>query len=107
MSSELHYLTAVELLEAYRKRELSPVEVAKAVLARIEKMNPVLNAFNLVSDRVIEDASASEARWHAGQPELIEPMVALLPTDVLPIHQSTTCPVLGLCQTRSTWASDE
>jgi aspartyl-tRNA(Asn)/glutamyl-tRNA(Gln) amidotransferase subunit A len=69
MSSELHYLTAGELVDAYRKRELSPMEVASAVLARIEKLNPVLNAFNLVSDRVIEDARASEARWHAGQPK--------------------------------------
>jgi aspartyl-tRNA(Asn)/glutamyl-tRNA(Gln) amidotransferase subunit A len=67
--SELCALTATELLEGFRKRTLSPVEVARAVLARIEAFNSRLNAFNLVSDRLIEDAKASEARWSAGQPK--------------------------------------
>ncbi|HZE59885.1 MAG TPA: amidase [Burkholderiales bacterium] len=62
-------LTAVQLLDAYRRHELSPVEVTKAVMARIEKLNPVLNAFNLVSDHALGDARASEARWMSGQPQ--------------------------------------
>src|SRR3954471_17419833 len=69
MSEDLCSLSAAQLLEAYRKHQLSPVDVARAVLERIEKLNPVLNAFNLVSDRAIEDAKASEARWMAGQPK--------------------------------------
>src|SRR3954471_13745004 len=64
---DLCALTATELLEGYRKHELSPVEVTRAVLARIEKLNPVLNAFNLVSDHALDDAKASEARWMSGQ----------------------------------------
>ncbi len=67
--SDLWALTATALLEGFRKRALSPVEVAHAVLARIEAFNPRLNAFNLVSDRLLEDAKASEARWSAGQPQ--------------------------------------
>jgi aspartyl-tRNA(Asn)/glutamyl-tRNA(Gln) amidotransferase subunit A len=66
--SDLCALTASELVDAFRKKTLSPVEVARAVAARIEKLNPVYNAFNLVSDRIVEDAKASEARWMAGQP---------------------------------------
>jgi aspartyl-tRNA(Asn)/glutamyl-tRNA(Gln) amidotransferase subunit A len=66
---ELCSLTATALLDSFRKRTLSPVEVARAVLARIEAFNPRLNAFNLVSDRLLEDAKASEARWSAGQPQ--------------------------------------
>src|SRR5947208_5405457 len=66
---DLCALTAVELLDGYRKHELSPVEVTRAVLERIEKLNPVLNAFNLVSDRAMDDAKASEARWMSGQPK--------------------------------------
>jgi aspartyl-tRNA(Asn)/glutamyl-tRNA(Gln) amidotransferase subunit A len=62
-------LTATALLEGYRKRTLSPVEVAQAVMKRIEALNPRLNAFLLVSDRILEDAKASEARWAAGQPK--------------------------------------
>src|SRR5690242_11253197 len=67
--SDLCALSATDLLDGYRKHQLSPVEVTRAVLERIEKLNPVLNAFNLVSDRAIEDAKASEARWLAGQPK--------------------------------------
>ena len=65
----IYELGATELLEAYRKHEVSPVEVTRAVLERIERLNPVLNAFNLVSERALEDAKASEARWLAGQPK--------------------------------------
>jgi aspartyl-tRNA(Asn)/glutamyl-tRNA(Gln) amidotransferase subunit A len=68
MSTDLCALSATELLDAYRKHDLSPVEVTQAVLERIAKLNPVLNAFNLVSERAMEDAKASEARWLAGQP---------------------------------------
>src|SRR3954471_5826838 len=66
---DLCALTATELLDGYRKHKLSPVEVTKAVLERIERLNPVVNAFNLVSDHALEDAKASEARWLAGQPK--------------------------------------
>jgi aspartyl-tRNA(Asn)/glutamyl-tRNA(Gln) amidotransferase subunit A len=66
--TELHQLTATALLEGYRTRTLSPVEVARAVLKRIEDFNPRFNAFNLVSERLIDDAKAAEARWAAGQP---------------------------------------
>src|SRR5437773_264602 len=69
MSRDLCALSATELLDAYRKHELSPVEVTRAVLERIEKLNPVLNAFNLVSQRAMDDAKASEARWMSGQPK--------------------------------------
>ncbi len=67
--TDLCSLTATALLEGYRQRTLSPVEVAQAVLKRIEAFNPRFNAFNLVSDRLAEDAKASEARWAAGQPK--------------------------------------
>src|SRR3982751_3339542 len=67
MTQDLCGLSATALLDGYRKHELSPVEVTRAVLARIEKLNPVLNAFNLISDHALEDAKASEARWMSGQ----------------------------------------
>jgi aspartyl-tRNA(Asn)/glutamyl-tRNA(Gln) amidotransferase subunit A len=64
----IYTLTATELLEGYRKHTLSPVEVAQAVMKRIETFNPRFNAFNRVSDRFVEEAKASEARWAAGRP---------------------------------------
>ena len=66
--NDLCALTAVELLEGYRKHELSPVEVTRAVLERIEQRNPVLNAFCLVSEQALDQARQSEQRWLAGQP---------------------------------------
>src|SRR5882672_3784796 len=69
MITDLCALTATALLEGFNRRTLSPVEVTKAVLARIEKLNPKLNAFCLVSDKSLDDAKASEARWMAGQPK--------------------------------------
>jgi len=69
MTNDLCTLTATALLEGYRKRTLSPVEVTQAVLQRIHDLNPKLNAFNLISDQAIEEAKASESRWHSGQPK--------------------------------------
>jgi aspartyl-tRNA(Asn)/glutamyl-tRNA(Gln) amidotransferase subunit A len=66
--SELWALTATELVEGFRKKTLSPVEVTDAVLARIEQLNPKLNAFCLISETALDEAKASEARWTAGQP---------------------------------------
>ncbi|MEU6753168.1 amidase family protein, partial [Spirillospora sp. NPDC046719] len=61
-------LTAVELLEAYRAKELSPVEAAEAVLARIDRDDPGLNAFCLLDPgTTLEAARASAERWRRGE----------------------------------------
>ncbi len=66
---ELAYLSASELVEAYRRKSLSPVELAEAVLRRIERLEPKLNAFALRDpDGAMALARASEARWQKGQP---------------------------------------
>jgi aspartyl-tRNA(Asn)/glutamyl-tRNA(Gln) amidotransferase subunit A len=83
MSADLCTLPATELLERYRKRELSPVEVAKAVLKRIEELNPVYNAFVLVSEEIVESAKASEARWHRGEPKGLLDGVPVSVKDIL------------------------
>ncbi len=61
--------SAHELLQHYAAGEVSPVEVTQSVLDRIERVNPVLNAFVLVDpDAAMAAARASEARWHMGEP---------------------------------------
>ena len=45
---DIKSLTAAELLRLYRKRELSPVEVTRDQLDRIEKFEPAINAFIIV-----------------------------------------------------------
>ena len=72
-ATELCYTSASELGRLYRSRELSPVEVTDAVLARIERLNPKLNAFlTVTADLAREQAKASEARAVRG--ELIGPL---------------------------------
>jgi aspartyl-tRNA(Asn)/glutamyl-tRNA(Gln) amidotransferase subunit A len=62
-------LTATELLAAYRTKELSPVEVAQAVLERIERVDSLVNAFCLVDPEwSLEAARASADRWRRGEP---------------------------------------
>lgn len=68
-SRSLHALSATELLAAYEKGALSPVEVTEAALARIAAWEPKINAFyRLHGEQARAAARASEARWRARQP---------------------------------------
>jgi len=69
MSADLTSLSATELVELYRTHAVSPLEVTQAVLKRIDKLNPVYNAFNLVNERALDEAKASAARWQRGEPK--------------------------------------
>ena len=57
-ADELHYLSISALGKLYRARELSPVEVTRALLDRIEKYNRRLNAFITV----LEESALAQAR---------------------------------------------
>jgi aspartyl-tRNA(Asn)/glutamyl-tRNA(Gln) amidotransferase subunit A len=83
MTTDLCALSATELVDAYRKRELSPLDVAKAVSRRIEDLNPVLNAFNLVNDKLEAEARESEARWMRGAPRGLLDGVPVTVKDIL------------------------
>lgn len=62
-------LSASELLEQYRAKKLSPVDVARDVLQRIERDNPAIGAFCVrYPEETLEMARASEARWARGEP---------------------------------------
>jgi aspartyl-tRNA(Asn)/glutamyl-tRNA(Gln) amidotransferase subunit A len=67
MSEAIAYATIRELGARYRKRELSPVEVTRTLLARIEKVDPSLNAFvTLTAERALADARAAEELLRRG-----------------------------------------
>ena len=69
MPADLCSLTGIELLEKYRAREISPVEATRAILERIERLDPVLNAYCLVdAGAALASARESEARWMKGSP---------------------------------------
>lgn len=62
-------LSAAELVPLYASRELSPLEVAKDALARIERFEPQVNAFVVRDDKVpLAMAQDAEARWLKGAP---------------------------------------
>ncbi len=58
--SKLHFLTAVELAEKIRSREISSLELLEIYLERVKKFNPNLNAIILL-DEVGARARAKEA----------------------------------------------
>jgi Asp-tRNA(Asn)/Glu-tRNA(Gln) amidotransferase A subunit family amidase len=63
-TTELHYLSATDALRAFRSRELSPVELLEAVIARAEAVEPTVNALcHTFSDEALEQARAAEARY--------------------------------------------
>jgi len=66
--SNIGDLDCAALTAAYRRGDLSPVEVARDCLAGIER-HAAFNAFMPVRpEPVLEAAAASEARWRNGQP---------------------------------------
>jgi aspartyl-tRNA(Asn)/glutamyl-tRNA(Gln) amidotransferase subunit A len=61
-------MSAVELLDAYRSKKLSPVEVTSAVLERISEVNPKINAVvTLTADLAMEQARAAEEAYQKGK----------------------------------------
>src|SRR6185437_8642744 len=66
---EIAFLTAGELVEAYRRETLSPVEVTEALLRRLDRLERSINAFVFVArESALAEARASEARWARGEP---------------------------------------
>lgn len=62
--ADLCYLTAEEAISAFKSRDLSPVELMRAVIARCEEVNPKLNAITYTHfDRALEQARAAEQRY--------------------------------------------
>lgn len=67
-SMNLCYLSAGEVSRLIRKREVSPVEVVKAHLARVEALEPALNSFiTLLPEQAMEEARAAEHEIESGQ----------------------------------------
>src|SRR5260221_13865027 len=69
MANDDHaWLSAVELAAAIRTRKVSPVEVTRETLARIERLNPKLNAFVTVpAEAALCAAKKAEDAVMAGQ----------------------------------------
>lgn len=70
MPDDISFLSAAELLSRYRTKELSPVDVVKDSVRRLETFDGALNAFVLYDpESALAAARASEARWQKGEPQ--------------------------------------
>jgi Asp-tRNA(Asn)/Glu-tRNA(Gln) amidotransferase A subunit family amidase len=87
--SELTFLSAVSMAQRIRQRKISPVELAEAHLAKIERLNPKLNAFvHVDSERVRSEARNAEAAVMHDE--------ALGPLHGVPISIKSSLDVAGL-----------
>ena len=67
--SQLYELSASELIDAYSRGTISPVEVVRSVLDHIDRWEPHLQATYLLRpDLALDQAHASQARWHRREP---------------------------------------
>ncbi len=86
---DLTFLSAVSMARQIREKKISPVELAEAHLAKIERLNPKLNAFVHVDrDRVRRDACAAEFVVTRGE--------SLGPLHGVPISIKSSIEVQGL-----------
>jgi amidase len=66
--SDLCFLTAVELADRIRRRQVSVSDVVTAHLAQIERVNPKVNAIvTLTAERALENARARDAALARGE----------------------------------------
>ena len=86
--NELCFLPAVSMATQIRQKKLSPVELADAHLARIDKLNPKLNAYVHVDpERVRREARAAENYVLSGE--------ALGPLHGVPVSIKSCIEVVG------------
>ena len=92
---DVAFTSAAELAELIRSRAISPVEVMRATLDRIERSQPVLNAFiTIAADAAMAAARVAEAAVMQGAP--------LGPLHGVPVAVKDLIPTADL---RTTWGS--
>jgi len=69
MAEDILSCSAIEIIARYRSRQVSPVELLSATLDRIDRLDPLHNAFAMIDrEQALSDARASEERWRRGEP---------------------------------------
>lgn len=63
----LHNLTIVETVEGLKAKKFSSEEITKELLNRIEKINPKVNAYVSVNEKVLEDAKKADKERASGK----------------------------------------
>ena len=67
-TTDLHYLGLIEVGQQIQARKLSPVEVTRAMLGRIEQLDGQLKSYaNVMGDAALADAVAAEKEIASGK----------------------------------------
>ncbi|MBL26716.1 MAG: amidase [Rhodospirillaceae bacterium] len=99
MADDLVYMSATEMVGRFGDGSLSPLEVTRAILQRIQTLDEKVNAYILVdADAAISAAQASERRWHMGK--------ALGPVDGVPTSVKDLLVTRGWPTLRGSKATD-
>jgi amidase len=116
------FASALDQAAAIRRREVSSLEITESYLARIEKLNPALNAYVLTTPELaVEQAKSADSKRDGGPlngaPTSIKDLVSLvgypmtmgskafehftLPVDSFPVARlkEEGCPILGKTNT--------
>ena len=75
--TDLHHLSATEVLRAFRARELSPVEALEAVSARADATEPTVNCLLERDHEDLSAAARAAAERYAGKGEDPRPLEGL------------------------------
>lgn len=105
--TELTDLTAVQLVDAYRKGEFSPVDATRAALRRAEEVQPAVNAFVRVdADEALAQAESSAERWRRGEPVGLVDGVPVSVKDILLQRGGPTLRGSKTIRTEGSWDED-
>jgi len=79
----LHWRSAAELLSLYARGEASPVEVARELIAHIERCEPTLHAlWSFDAESLLAQARDSQARWQRGEARALEGVPATVKENI-------------------------
>lgn len=93
--SQLHYLSAEAAINHFRDGSLSPVDLMKAVIARCEAVNPVVNAItNRFYEQALRQAELAAERYRSGR--------TVRPLEGIPLAVKELHPIEGVT---TTWGS--
>ncbi|GGL71194.1 amidase [Streptomyces fumigatiscleroticus] len=105
--TELTELTAVRLLDGYRRGEFSPVEVVRAALERAERIQPRVNAFvRITGGEALARARESAERWRRGEPSGLLDGVPVTVKDVLLTRGTPTLRGSRTVSEEGPWSED-
>src|SRR2546428_3440295 len=104
-SDDLSYATIRDIGARLRRRALSPVELTRALIERIERLDPGLHAFvTVTADRALADAKSAEAALRRG--DISSPLLGI-PVGYKDIYATRGILTTGGSALLADWIPDE